>query len=72
VVDAHDGGDVAVEFDTEPFGETTTSPISACDGRRRNLCRFAGAPVHEHADALATRVCGLSAGVVYADVACEH
>jgi hypothetical protein len=54
VVDADEGGDVPVEFFAELFSETTASPIPAWAGRRLNLFRRAGAPGHEHADALTT------------------
>lgn len=71
VVDADERGDVPVEFLAEPFGKTTASPIPALAGRCQNLYRLVGALGHEHANAFATGVCGLSAGIVDADVAGE-
>ena len=71
VVDTDEGGGVPVEFLAEPLGETTASPIAAWAGRRLNLYRFAGALGHEHAESLATGVCGLCAGVIDANVAVE-
>ncbi len=71
VVDADQSGDVPVEFNAEPLCKTPPCPIPAWAGRRLNLYRFAGVLGQEHADSLATGVCGLCAGVVDADVSGE-
>jgi hypothetical protein len=71
VVDADEGGDVAVEFLTEPFGKTPPRPIPPWTGRRLNGFRSAGALGNIHTEPLATGVRPFRAGVVDADVALE-
>jgi len=71
MVNADYDGDVLAKFFAKPFGETTASPIPALAGRCQNLYRLVGALGHEHANAFATGVGCLSAGIVDADVAGE-
>jgi hypothetical protein len=48
MVDADQCGDVAVEFRTEPFGETTARPVHARAGRGLDGFRGAGAHLAGH------------------------
>jgi hypothetical protein len=71
VVDADDGRGVRREFLAKPFGKAPSSPVPSWTGRRLNLFRRADTLGGVNPESLATGFCGLRAGVVNANVACE-
>src|ERR1017187_9116842 len=71
VVDTDDGRSLVTKLVAKPLGETSPRPVSPRAGRGLNLFRFATALGNVNSEPLATGVCGLRAGVVDTDVACE-